>query len=397
MCLYSQILRNKRYTATKKNGGDIPPVKDKRALWVPVGCGECMECRAKKKREWQCRLTEEVKTNRRLGLKGMWVTLTFSEEGLYKLGQEIEGLTGYELENAIATLGMKRFRENWRKHRGKAPRRWFITELGHKNTERIHMHGFIWANPKEIENIGEEVKKHWHHGNVWTGKQTSRGIVNYVTEKTINYNVKYVHKVDEQHKYYKPIVLCSPGIGVGYTTSTKAKDNIFIGEKTKDYYTTESGKKVKLPTYWRNKIFTEDQKEEMWMMMLDKKTRYVAGIEIDISEGEENYYKTLKYYQSKNKRIGYGSGEINWEKKNYENQRRQAMLDERWNKIKPNEEIKTKKGQSTKSGLPRFAQVGAVVNLLGKKELEVKQKTVGHETQNSAEINWWELGKNKWE
>lgn len=391
MCLYSQILRNKRYTITKKNGGIIPPIKDKRALYVPVGCGECMECRAKKKREWQCRLTEEVKEQRRKGIRGMWVTLTFSEEGLYKLGKEIEGLTGYELENAIATLAMKRFRENWRKKNKTAPRRWFITELGHKNTERIHLHGFIWS---DVQNIGDEIKKHWHHGGVWTGKETSRGKINYVTEKTINYNVKYVHKVDEMHKYYKPIVLCSPGIGESYTQSAKAKDNIYIGEKTKDYYSTEQGKKVKLPVYWRNKLFTEDEKEELWMLLLDKKVRYVGGIEIDISKSEDNYWSTLKYYQQKNIRIGYGSGEVNWEKKNYENQRREAMLNERWNKIRENEKIEPekRKAQRTKSGLPRCAQVGALANPLGKKEWVGEEKTVGHETEGQwdyrSEENW---------
>lgn len=354
MCLYSSIIRNKKYTATKKNGGIIPAIPDKRVMYTPIPCGECMECRAKKKRDWQCRLTEEIKSNRKIGKKGYWLTLTFSEESLAKLCNEIEILTGYELENAAVTLAMKRFRDRWRKNYKHSVRRWFITELGHKNTERIHLHGFIWSEHKEAIKM---IRETWQYGHVWAGKQTSRGIVNYVTEKTINYTVKYVHKIDKDHKYYKPIVLCSPGIGEEYTKSHKAEDNIYKGEKTKDYYTTELGKKVKLPTYWRNKLFKEEEKEKLWIMLLDKKIRYIGGKEIDISKGEENYYKALEYYQAKNKRLGYGNGEINWERKKYENQRRQLIIEEREKQIREkhlgHEVLKKKnKIQSTRYVIP---------------------------------------------
>jgi hypothetical protein len=48
MCLYPKFIRNRKYTVTKKNGGNVPEVKDKRALMVPVGCGKCMECKKQK-------------------------------------------------------------------------------------------------------------------------------------------------------------------------------------------------------------------------------------------------------------------------------------------------------------------------------------------------------------
>ena len=48
MCLYPKLINNRKYTATKKNGGVIPAINDKRTLLVPVGCGNCMECKRKK-------------------------------------------------------------------------------------------------------------------------------------------------------------------------------------------------------------------------------------------------------------------------------------------------------------------------------------------------------------
>ena len=36
---------NPKYKANKKNGGNIPPVIDQRTIYVPIGCGVCIECR----------------------------------------------------------------------------------------------------------------------------------------------------------------------------------------------------------------------------------------------------------------------------------------------------------------------------------------------------------------
>ena len=61
MCLYPKLIKNKKYVANKKNGGNVPIPKDDRVLFVPVGCGNCIECKRQKKREWQVRLQEELK------------------------------------------------------------------------------------------------------------------------------------------------------------------------------------------------------------------------------------------------------------------------------------------------------------------------------------------------
>ena len=45
MCYYSQLIKNPKYTANKKNGGVIPHMADKRVILVPIGCGDCKECR----------------------------------------------------------------------------------------------------------------------------------------------------------------------------------------------------------------------------------------------------------------------------------------------------------------------------------------------------------------
>ena len=78
MCLYPQLLLNRKYTVTKKNKGKIPAIKDYRHKYVAVGCGKCLECMNKKARDWNVRLNEEIRNN----INGKFVTLTFSNESL---------------------------------------------------------------------------------------------------------------------------------------------------------------------------------------------------------------------------------------------------------------------------------------------------------------------------
>ena len=61
MCLFPTLIDNPKYKPNKKNEGRVPPCFDERIKKVPIGCGQCMECRKKKSREWTARLMEEIK------------------------------------------------------------------------------------------------------------------------------------------------------------------------------------------------------------------------------------------------------------------------------------------------------------------------------------------------
>lgn len=296
--------------ANKKNGGVIPPVYDNRVLAVPVGCGKCMECRKKKMRDWQVRLSQEIKDND----KCEFVTLTFSDESLRELRnavwKNLPELKGYELENQIATLAVRRFLERWRKEHKKSVRHWLVTELGTTKTERIHLHGLIWSKEKE------KIEKHWKYGIVGFGR--------YVNERTINYIVKYVNKGDKVHREYQSKVLCSKGIGKGYTKSLNSRNNKYVKGKTDETFRARNGIKMALPIYYRNKLYSDEEREKLWLEKLDKYERWVNGIKVDVStnEGIKEYWKLLEQERKKNKRLGYGDDKKNWERKEYEEKRR---------------------------------------------------------------------------
>lgn len=345
MCLYSRDTENKKYIPNKKNGGVVPAISDIRKKAVPIGCGRCMVCRKQRARGWQIRLMEDVRQNK----NGINVTLTFSNETIIKLKKECEDkitrveigakkvkwkdgyrwvkeyrkvkskniITGYQLDNAIAKLGMKRFLERWRKEYGKSVRHWLVTELGHNGTENIHMHGIIWTD-KGIEKI----RKHWQDF-VWPRENWDIRR-NYVSERTVNYMIKYIYKMDSDHREYSPIILNSAGIGKGYLDRIDCKENMYKGEDTKESYTSRTGHEMAMPKYLRNKIYSEEEREELWMMQLDKGERWVCGEKVEGGIDEEN--KLKEYYRAKNKRLGYGSGTVDEDRKKEEIERRIIMM-----------------------------------------------------------------------
>lgn len=310
MCLYPKLINNRKYIANKKNGGNIPPVSDERVLMVPVGCGKCIECRKQKKREWQVRMLEEIRQDN----TGKFVTLTFSEENLIKLEEE-EGNTAnnYIRYNQVATIAVRRFLGRWRKKFGKSVKHWLVTELGHKGTERIHLHGIIFTTEED-----EIIKERWGYGNVWIGS--------YVNEKTVNYIIKYISKIDGEHPEYKSKILCTSGIGKGYMDRYDSSRNRYKGEETREYYITRSGHRLNLPIYYRNKIYDEDERERLWLNKLDKEERWVMGEKIDVSKNDDEYNQAVEYYRCVNKRLGYGDDSVNWDEKMYKNNKKRLEL-----------------------------------------------------------------------
>lgn len=307
MCLYPILIKNRKYLPNKKNGYNPPIPTDPRVKAVAVGCGRCIECRKQKSREWQVRLNEEIKTDN----TGKFVTLTFNEEELNKLIDEF----GNDAKK-IAIGAVRRFTKRAIKNTGKTIKHWLINELGHKNTERLHLHGLLFTKLKN-----EEIEKIWSYGNIFVGE--------YVNAKTINYIIKYVTKIDNDHKEFQSTILCSKGIGKNYLNTWSAKQNRYQGNQTKDNYRLPNGNKVNLPIYYRNKIYTEEQREKLWIELINKNIRYVRGEKINIATkaGQQEYWKALQYQQKKNIELGYGNRD--WIKKDYEN-----SLKNIWNKKK---------------------------------------------------------------
>ena len=218
---------------------------------------------------------------------GQFVTLTFSNHALIKLMK----MTGYTESNALAKQAVRWFLERWRKKYKKSVKHWLITELGHENTERIHLHGILFTKENN-----DTIQSIWQYGKIDIGYS--------MNTKVINYMIKYVSKIDQQHKNFKPQIMTSPGIGKNYIDKKESRDNLYKGDQTNEGYRYKSGHKSSLPIYYRNKLYNDEQKQILWLNKLRQKKRFILGQEIDIStdDGLDRYYRLLEDAQAKNKR-----------------------------------------------------------------------------------------------
>ena len=107
MCLYPKLIKNKKYTKNKKNGGVIPAVSDNRVLWVTAACGKCFECRKQKARAWQVRMSEELRENP----NAIFVTLTISDESFEYIMDKYQIETNEECCKKMVRLFLERIRK----------------------------------------------------------------------------------------------------------------------------------------------------------------------------------------------------------------------------------------------------------------------------------------------
>lgn len=302
MCLYPKLIINRKYCGTLKNKGNAPVLRDERVRFVPVGCGNCIECRKQKANEWRVRLMEELKVTKH----AYFITLTFEPNELKEL------CTKYQLKesNAVAGKAVRLFLERVRKEYKKSVKHWLITELGQTSSERIHLHGILFMD-YEIDN--EWLQKFWKYGKCDTGQ--------WCNTQTINYIIKYVYKLDPIHKGFIPQIFCSAGLGKSYITNFTKEKHKFMGKQTRDYYTLPNGARTALPIYYRNKLYTEQERELLWINRIETDVRYVRGIKISNvmakSENLKRFNETLETAQKENIQLGYGDDTKEWRKRDY--------------------------------------------------------------------------------
>ena len=130
-----------------------------------------------------------------------------------------------------------------------------------------------------------------------------------------------MHKIDPKHKDYLPIVLCSKGIGANYLKRPLIKNiHKITNNGTTEFYRLDNGAKINLPIYYRNKLWTDKEREDLWLKRLDKHERFVMGIKIDNIDtpaGEKLYYSILRTARQTNAKLGFGDDSKEWQKRDY--------------------------------------------------------------------------------
>ena len=92
---------------------------------------------------------------------------------------------------------------------------------------------------------------------------------------------------------YISIILCSKGLGSNYAKKNQLKHK-WDGEKTIITYKTHNGQDLPLPRYYKTKIYTDDQRQLLWLYAEDKGVKWVKGFGvIGANTVNKDYYERL--------------------------------------------------------------------------------------------------------
>lgn len=293
VCKYPVLIRNPAFkgnpTATQ---------------YMKVPCGKCVNCLSSKSRQWIFRLKQEMKVSS----SAFFVTLTYADENLVWTSSGIATLFKSDFQNF-----MKRLRKAHSK-RNHIPLRYFACgEYGSK-TKRPHYHAIIFNADYDL------IEKAWSVD----GEPLGHVHIGTVTEDSIAYNTKYIMKVNSEWQdqfsddpeFQREFSLKSKGIGKSYTENKNIR-KYHKQRLEQNYVQDEKGFRVSMPRYYKDKIFDEDEREQMRMntvhevkkldwekyeQMLKDEQEGINTFENELSQSQyEDYlvYKRLKQKQSK--------------------------------------------------------------------------------------------------
>ena len=108
-------------------------------------------------------------------------------------------------------------------------------------------------------------------------------------------------KIDKEHPDFVGKILCSRGIGAGYTKRPDAAKHKYKKGETIETYRLRNGAKINLPIYYRNKLFTEKEKELLFIDKINKGIIYVLGTRVH--RDDEKYY--IQLFESRRRSFGF--------------------------------------------------------------------------------------------
>lgn len=209
---------------------------------VPVACGKCPECVARRVSGWSFRLMQEDKVSE----TAFFVTLTYDTKHVPLTRNGFMTLNKRDCQ-----LFFKRLRKAVSKVRPDLSIKYYLAGEYGGRTSRPHYHVILFNAPDT-----KFVEEAWGLGAIHYGD---------IREESVGYTMKYLDKVksipahrnDDREPQFG---LMSKGLGANYIT-----DNIVDYHKAdllnRMYCTTKDGKKISMPRYYKNKIYTEPERD----------------------------------------------------------------------------------------------------------------------------------------
>lgn len=213
--------------------------------WMALPCGKCPNCLKRRTSGWSFRLMKEGERSE----SALFVTLTYDTKYV--------PIT----KNGYMTLNkrdIQTFMKRLRKLSDKKLKYYVCGEYG-SIRERPHYHMIIFNADKEY------IEKAWSYYKAGFGNVAIGSIyIGQVNEATIGYTLKYMQKAGKIPKHrnddrLKEFSLMSKGLGINYVNDNMKKWH-FNDLLNRMYVPITGGKKIAMPRYYKQKIYSETQK-----------------------------------------------------------------------------------------------------------------------------------------
>lgn len=238
---------------------------------IKVPCGKCYACVQNKRSEWTYRLLQEDKHSS----SSFFITLTYADPFLHFDDDGMPILIKEHIQ-----LWLKRFRKLIAPHK---IRYFCVGEYGGR-LRRPHYHLLLFNYPSDCRDLYADLSRTWLYGHFDVGT---------VTQASIHYCTKDIIGKLQKDKYTEPpFVLMSrrPGIGACYTQESdliKYHYDGLIG-----YCTLPGGQKIRMPRYYRTKIFDDATND----LIVAKYDDLLADYEADMAKQIDHYYAQYGIY-----------------------------------------------------------------------------------------------------
>lgn len=158
------------------------------------------------------------------------------------------------LDRKAHTLFMKRLRKQLHKEGHNVKLKYYLVGEYGGQTERPHYHSILFNLPPVYINNEHKLQKIWKHGNVSIDEVTGASIAyvcGYVNKQT------FFNNLGSNDDRVPEFNFMSKGLGETYITANRIKS---MKTKLNPFLTIEDGLKISMPRYYKEKIFTDEEK-----------------------------------------------------------------------------------------------------------------------------------------
>lgn len=219
--------------------------------YLGVPCGKCATCLTNRIRGWSFRLEQELKYNPEYDMH--FVTLTYSNENV-----PITPNGFLTLDKTHVQKFLKRLRKNFPPLEGAPYKYYAVGEYG-KTFGRPHYHMILLGLDDKMS-FGR-FERTWGLGSVDV-QIAGAGSIGYVCGYVNKGKVVPAHGNDDREKEF---ALMSKGVGKQYLSEAVVRYHASSIDRC--FVTARGGAKMQMPRYYKDKIYSQADKEEIAQRM----------------------------------------------------------------------------------------------------------------------------------